>query len=100
MYLAGRTDLDAASAEIDARRLPFAAMRVADSHGQRDPRAGCAPPVRGASRRRDLAGEHLRLEGLRMRCRGSKAIRLAAEPVPPSPRDAPGPGSLRNPSPT
>src|SRR2546426_12364590 len=64
MYLAGRTDLDAASAEIDARRLPFAAMRVADSHGQRDPRAGCAPPVRGAARRGDLAGEDLRLQGL------------------------------------
>src|SRR5438128_519931 len=36
---AGRTDLDAAGAEIDTRRLPFAAAGVANPHGERDPRS-------------------------------------------------------------
>src|SRR5213595_2549485 len=40
---AGLTDLDAAGAEVDARRLPFAAASVADPHRERDPRSRRSP---------------------------------------------------------
>src|SRR2546425_9911747 len=62
---AGRTDLDAAGAEIDTRRLPFAAAGVANPHGERDPRSRCATPVAGVARHLDLAGGHLRLGGVK-----------------------------------
>src|SRR2546426_714058 len=67
-YLPGvtrSTDRDAAGAEIDTRRLPFAAAGVANPHGERDPRSRCATPVAGVARHLDLAGRHLRLEGLK-----------------------------------
>src|SRR5437899_1471120 len=61
---AGRTDLDAAGAEIDTRRLPFAAAGVANPQGARHPRTRGSTPVAGVSRHLDLSGGPLRLGGL------------------------------------